>query len=235
MKSNLLFHIISLIFPARCPICNKIVQRQSFLCPDCIRDVERIADQCHGCGCPKNACLCGRNGFHLQLTAPFAYKGNIRSAIHRFKFRDERELAQYFGEEIVKTVKRDFSQVDFDLVTCVPQTKKRRRERGYNQSALLAKSIAASLNLKLEENLLIKTRETANQHELKGKSRLTNLKGAFSVSETAEIKGKIILLCDDIKTTGATLNECRKTLLKSGVKDVYCAAIAVVPDKIQGE
>ncbi len=232
MKNKLFFHIISLLFPARCPICNKIVQRQNFLCPECSSAAERIENPCHGCGREKTQCACGKSKFNLQLAAPFSYKGNIKSAIHRFKFQEETELSEFFGSEIAKTVEKHFRQVPFDVVTCVPQTKKRKRERGYNQSALLAKEAASALTLEFKETLLIKTRDTADQHGLKGKERINNLKNAFSVAENIDIKGKTILLCDDIKTTGATLNECRKTLLKSGAKAVYCAVIAVVPESL---
>ena len=126
----------------------------------------------------------------------------------------------------------EFGDVKFDVITCVPQTKKKRRKRGYNQSALLAKQISHELSVPFNELLLFKTRETADQHDLRGKDRLKNLKNAFAAENEDAVKDKTILLCDDIKTTGATLNECRKTLLKAGAKAVCCATIAVTPEKI---
>ncbi len=232
MKNNLLFHLIGLIFPARCPVCSEIVQRQDFLCEKCQKEVERIKNPCLGCGREISQCACGKKQTPLNLAAPFAYKDSVAQAIHRFKFQEERGLASYFAKEMAETVGREFKDTRFDIVTCVPQTKRRLRERGYNQSAVLAKETAKRLGTPFSDRLLIKTRETASQHELKAKERFENLKNAFEAPSPNEIKGKTILLCDDIKTTGATLRECRSTLLKAGAKEVYCVAIAVVPEKI---
>ena len=228
--------IINLIYPARCPICNEIEQRQLHLCTQCEKDTVHLHERCIGCGRPKNSCCCAKNQFSLCLTSPFLYEGKLKQAIHRFKFGEETYLAKYFGKEVAESVKEEFGNVSFDIVTCVPQTKRRRRERGYNQSALLAKEVAKRLALPFDELLLIKSRNTADQHKLTGKARMQNLKNAFAANKTESIKGKTILLCDDIKTTGATLNECRKTLLKAGAQAICCAVIAVTPEKIiQGE
>ena len=185
-----------------------------------------------GCGLPQTACLCSRNNFSLVLASPFLYKDNIRLAIHRFKFRNETELAVFFGKEVAQCVAKEFGDVKFDVVTCVPQTKRKRRKRGFNQSALLAKRVAAELSLPFNELLLFKTRETADQHDMRGKDRLKNLKNAFTAENEDAVRGKTILLCDDIKTTGATLNECRKALFRAGAAAVCCTTIAVTPEKV---
>lgn len=175
--------------------------------------------------------MCSRSKFKLQLTAPFVYKDNLAYAVQRFKFQDETNLSEYFAKEICASVNLNFSEKQFDFVTCVPLTKKKLRKRGYNQSELLAKDCAKLLGTDFE-NALIKSRDTTDQHELKAKERLKNLKDAFEVNKSVDINGKTVLLCDDIKTTGATLYECRKTLIKAGAKDVFCACIAVVPEKL---
>lgn len=218
------------MFPARCPICNEVNQQRSCLCESCSKTVERISEQCRGCGRAKNECMCSRSSFKLQITAPFVYKDKTAYAIRRFKFRGETDLSEFFAKEIYASVNLYFSEKQFDFVTCVPLTKKKLNKRGYNQSELLAKECARLLQTDFR-NALIKTRDTADQHKLKAKERLKNLKGAFAANENVDIKGKTILLCDDIKTTGATLYECRKTLIKAGAKDVCCACIAVVPEK----
>ena len=224
--------IINLFFPARCPVCNEIGQRHLHLCERCEKEVERINDRCLGCGLPRTSCRCSRNNFSLCLASPFLYKDNVRNAIHRFKFGGETDLATFFGKEVAECVAFEFGDVKFDVITCVPQTKKKHRKRGYNQSALLAKQISHELSIPFDELLLFKTRETTDQHDLKGKDRINNLKNAFAAENEDAVKGKTILLCDDIKTTGATLNECRKTLLKAGATAVCCATIAVTPEKL---
>lgn len=229
LKSGLLFHIAGLLFPARCYGCGEIIQRRVFLCDNCLKKAERLENPCTGCGKPEGECDCGKNKFTLNITAPFAYTGSVVEAIHRFKFGGERNAHAFLAEYMAESVKERFGGVELDLVTCVPQTARRKRQRGYNQSALLAKSCAKLLGLPCKEALL-KTRNTKDQHKLKAKERAENLKGAFSVNDTSVIDGKTVLLCDDIKTTGATLNECRKTLLKAGAKEVYCVTAAVVTD-----
>ncbi len=224
--------ILNLFFPARCPVCNKIGQRHLHMCEQCENEVERIGYRCLGCGLPQASCQCSRNNFSLFLAAPFLYKENIRQAIHRFKFGNETDLAIFFGKEIAECVAKEFGDVKFDVITCVPQTKRKRRKRGYNQSALLAKQISAELKIPFNELLLFKTRETADQHDLRGKDRLKNLQNAFTAENDEAVKGKTILLCDDIKTTGATLNECRKALFRAGAETVCCATIAVTPEKL---
>ena len=231
MKSNFIFHLFGLLFPARCPLCDKIVQRRSCLCEECAKTVERIESPCLGCGREKGECMCSQMNFGLQLAAPFAYKDKVAQAVKRFKFSEERWLSEFFAKETAAAVKAAFPDTSFDFVTCVPLTAKKLRSRGYNQSALFAKDCAYFLETQFKE-ALIKNRETADQHTLKAKARLANLKGAFAAAPKAEIKGKTVLLCDDIKTTGATLDTCRKTLLKAGAKEVCCACIAVVPEKL---
>ena len=230
--SRFFSQILNLFFPARCPICNRIEQRQFHMCDGCKQEVTRVTERCIGCGCAKDSCTCSKHPFSLCLVSPFIYEGKLREAIHRFKFGDETSLSVFFGKEVADSVKEEFGNVDFDIITCVPQTKRKRRKRGYNQSALLAKEISKQLSVPFDELLLIKTRNTPDQHTLKGKARIANLKNAFAADKPDSVKGKTILLCDDIKTTGATLNECRKTLLKAGATAVCCAVIAVTPEKV---
>lgn len=233
--NDILFHILGLLFPARCPLCSQIVQRQAALCQSCKRTAPWIVDGCTGCGCPKNECSCGKNGFELNIVSPFEYDGAVRDAIHAFKFGGELEHAQYFGEEMGRAVKAKFGDVDFDLAVCVPQTKRRLRERGFNQSAMLTKRCAKFLEIPSGTNTLLKLHDTADQHTLKARDRQKNVKGVFQLSPKADVKGKTVLLCDDIKTTGATLNECRKILTKAGAKEVYCATLAVVVERLTPE
>ena len=225
--------ILNLFFPARCPVCNEIGQRHMHLCDSCEESIERITDRCLGCGNPRAGCTCSKHNFSLFLASPFLYENKLREAIHRFKFGGETDLVKFFAKETAECVAKEFGDVKFDVVTCVPQTKRKCRQRGYNQSALLAKEIAKQLKLPYDELLLIKTRETADQHNLKGKERIKNLKDAFAAENPDSVSNKAILLVDDIKTTGATLNECRKVLLKAGASAVYCATIAVTPEKVK--
>ena len=227
IMSRLIFHTISLFWPARCPLCGEISQQRDSLCMKCCGEVKRVSNACKGCGCPGSSCTCAKSGFKLNLAAPFEYSGVLRKAVHRFKFSCEKNLAAFFACEMLKALSAEFQVPAFDIVVCVPQTRRRRRERGYNQSALLAKSCARLLKVPTDVSVLEKQRDTADQHSLKSNERLKNVKNAFALSKDKDVSGKTVLLCDDVKTTGATLNECRKVLLKAGAKEVFCVTIAV--------
>lgn len=224
---HIVFQTLGLLFPARCPGCNKITQRYELFCDNCLAEIKTIKNQCRGCGNPQNHCCCAKNKIKLNIVSPFRYDGVISTAIQRFKFNGEKIIVQALVPQMIKSIKQGFPDVSFDFVTYVPQTDKRLRERGFNQSAILAKSCAKELGLPCN-NVLIKTRNTKDQHTLKAKDRISNLKGAFSIEGKADINGKTVLLCDDIKTTGATLNECSKELLRAGAKEVCCVTAAVV-------
>ena len=115
------------------------------------------------------------------------------------------------------------------MIMFVPMTRKKERKRGYNQSKLLAERISEMTYLPVLKGILIKRRETKNQHDLSYHERLDNLHGSYEITDKSVIKGKTILLCDDVKTTGATLNECAFELRINGAKAVYSICAAVNP------
>ena len=116
----------------------------------------------------------------------------------------------------------------FDFIACIPLTKKGKRERGYNQSELIAKEIAKQLCLPFYSTILVKLFDNRPQHKLPAAERTGNVAGVFECTEPELAEGKKILLIDDIKTTGATLNECAKILLLNGAQEVACLCSAIV-------
>lgn len=218
-----------IFFPERCSRCGKIIPIYYTSCPSCEERVTVIGDSfCQHCGKEIGSCLCKDN---ISISLPhvagvYIYSDDIREKIHAMKFRKRRTFAYTFAEDMAKRVNRVYSDVSFDAVTFVPMIKKDEKLRGYNQSRLLAKALAQTLSVPLRD-CLEKTRSTKKQHTLTGEERKDNLKGSFSLSTTADVAGKTILLCDDIKTTGATLSECVNVLLAGGAKDVYCICIAL--------
>ena len=124
-----------------------------------------------------------------------------------------------------------------DFILCVPMTEKEEKERGYNQSELLAKEVGSRTGLSLFDNLK-KVKETDRQKKLTAKERRENLKGVFDVVRADEIKGKNVLVIDDVYTTGATINECARVLKRAGARKVYsitAAQTAFKPDGEKGE
>jgi ComF family protein len=117
---------------------------------------------------------------------------------------------------------------DVDLIIPVPLHRSREKERGYNQSLLLAIAIGEVLEVPVRKEVLIRKRRTTSQTKLSAEERVRNVSGAFRVPH-GKIEGSSILLVDDVLTTGATLNACTEALLKAGVKKVRVAAVACVP------
>lgn len=226
-----------LIYPRRCKLCGEVIEPDKKLCSDCKKAPRPEGELCHKCGLTKENCKCDENSFRCEYTAfaaPFYFENSIAKGIVRFKNFDYTELAQSYAAEMAECIKDNFGDAEFDCVTYIPLQKSRERKRGYNQAQLLAKELAKRLDLPLED-LLIKTRRTKTQRTSSAKERRVNLHGAFDLALGKEADGKCILLVDDIKTTGSTLNECALTLRAYGADSVYACAVAVVDENRKTE
>ena len=159
-------------------------------------------------------------------TAPFSYDSTVREAVINYKFRGRRYNAKSFSEAICRVVENVYKDMSFDVVSCVPLSKERKRGRGFNQSEIVARNVAQYFG-KPFENLIIKTVNNAEQHNLSAEERIKNVIGVYSPADTEKIKGRKILLVDDVVTTGNTLAECCRVLKNSGAERIICAAIAI--------
>jgi ComF family protein len=159
-----------------------------------------------------------------KAVAPFNFCDSIVSLVYRLKYGAETYLSKYMAyfmtQEIVK------NKITFDTIIPVPLSDKRLKLRGFNQAELLAKDIANNLNVICDSDSLIRTRDTLTQTHLSKLERKDNLKQAFKVADKNKIKGKKILLVDDIFTTGATSDEISKVLLDNGCKQVVVITFA---------
>ncbi len=165
----------------------------------------------------------------------FVYQGYVCSLINRLKNGD-RYLSHFFGEKIAERYFQVFPNARLEnvLLISVPLSQQKRKERGYNQAEEILKAFALCLQTQgvqteYVEDVLQKLKETPSQKTLKRVERMKNLQGAFHVHKRTVCKGKIIVLIDDITTTGATGSECAKALLSAGAKEVRfltCAALA---------
>lgn len=217
------------VFPRRCGLCNAVVSPQRALCAACAAGLPYIAaPRCERCAANEADCFCGGvPRAYAQLTAAFYYEGAVKQAVGLLKFHQREEKAVYLGQQMAKAVSRDYAYVPLDVVACVPISKKRIRERGYNQSGLLARQVAQELGLALDETLLHKLHDTPTQRNFTVAQRRANVLNSYSVRQNAALRGKRILLCDDVCTTGATLEECARVLAESGAAGVYCVTACV--------
>lgn len=225
-----LFKVVS---TNRCSLCGEVVEIDAKLCDECAANDKIKLPRCGECGCFKDDCVCcGKKSEYNAVTAPYYYIGSTIRGVHNFKNNDMPFLAASFAKEMYGEIKREYKGVDFDYIAYVPLTEKRWLKRGFNQSQLLAQELEKLMNIKAEP-LLIKIRDTGVQHLKTARQRAADAYGSYDVAGKYKylLSGKTILLTDDVKTTGATLNECAKMLKIYGAKAVYCAAFAITKKK----
>lgn len=168
---------------------------------------------------------CTKGGYPCVSTFP--YTDHFKSAVVRFKFNNRRQYAYQMAQMMAATIRREYPEENFDLITYVPLHKERYKERGYNQCELLAKKLSRILGVPAVATLC-KIKNTKPQHTMQGtKEREKNVKNAYKIINKDLVKNKKILLIDDIITTGHTLGECAKTLDKHKPSGIFCATFAV--------
>jgi len=153
------------------------------------------------------------------------YTGPIREAIHSLKYKNNIPLGYYFSQQLIPLIEK--TGWSFDIVVPVPLSRSRQRSRGFNQSSLIARPFAHHFNIQFDTKSLSRIRETSPQFDLNARERILNVEGAF-LGNPANIKGKGVLIIDDVITTGATMVNCTKALLNSGATKVFCLSVARV-------
>lgn len=182
---------------------------------------------CFRCGTPAQAtcrsCAQLDRSIHLARAA-FPYMGWVSNAMRSFKYSDEWSRAEHLASTMLPML-AVFGELD--AIVPVPLHESKLRKRGYNQAALLAQSLAASIGIPMMP-LLVRTRETASQVELSREDRWANVAGAFGLNpKWSPTAGSRILLLDDVRTTSATLNACANTLLRTGPKRIFVSTLAL--------
>lgn len=210
---DIFYKLLTFVFSERCPYCNKLIEAKEIACPECF---ERLRQ--------KHAPISGGAGGFRCLSS-FVYGGRVRSMIIKIKFRDRVQYIPQAAVIMADDIRSQLPVGEIDLITCVPMHEKDFKNRGYNQSQLLAQELGKLLSVPYFD-ALEKVKRTKKQHRLSYAKRKTNLRGAFRVADSEFIKGKNILIIDDIVTSGYTLFECCKTLSKAEPGSVCCATIA---------
>lgn len=206
----------SIVFPPCCAICGKLNSKKC--CKDCEK---RINSQL-------NLNIENKAGYyfekHMYL---FKYKNEIRNLILDYKFRDKSYLYELFAKIITKNEKICGILEKYDIIIPVPIHKKRKKQRGYNQSELVARQISKNIaNLQLENKAFIKIKNNKPQSTLNQKQRKQNVKNVYKLENKGKIENKNIVLFDDIYTTGNTANEIAKILKQNGANKILVLTIA---------
>lgn len=208
-------NLLDLMFPPRCAFCRRILKtREKGMCSKCKETL---------CRTENGGAQSGE--FFTTCVSPLYYEKEVRSSILRFKFNDAKGYAKLYGELISDCIRENLTG-RYDIITWVPLSAKRLKKRGYDQAMLIAMSAALCLS-DVAVELLVKHTDVPAQSGVGGLAyRKANISGVYSVVDEELVRGKRILLIDDIITTGATLSECAKTLKYSGAEEVLCCTLA---------
>lgn len=220
--------ILDLIFPPKCGFCGEITKSEHFICEDCHDlSTQKYINRCNFCGKMSSVGKCSecmeKTLYYEKLIFCSEYTEGFRQKIHLYKFLDKKYLYHFFTELLYERVKNE----EFDLIIPVPISRERYKERGYNQSGLIAKKLSKMLDKPYCGDALVKTKNSERQSMQSFKDRQKSVKNVFEIADILEVNGKSILLIDDIFTTGATANECSKVLKGAGAKNVKVGVICV--------
>lgn len=218
---------IDWVYPPTCAGCGRDGFR---FCPQCLSEVKVFTgNHCLSCGkpIPQNQRVCsacqGVKSIITDLCSWAEFEGPLREAIHHLKYNQDIGLGDYFSPFLISQIEKRKWQ--FDLVIPVPISKSRLKSRGYNQSELLSRPIARFFTVAHSSIALKRVKETESQFSLSVKERYHNMEDAF-FGFPAKLKGRRVLVVDDIITTGSTMNQCAKALLNAGAIEVYGISIA---------
>lgn len=228
-RDTLVSKLWEIVFPTPriCPLCEK-KQSKLMICEDCqqkLATYQREHQHCARCGTfgvDETNCSNHRHwpNYLCNNKSLWPYQDEYRQVLLSFKFRGQPWLAQMLGQMLAM-----IAEQEGEVVIPVPISRQRLQERGFNQSALLAKEIAKTLELPYIDNVLLKVKNTPKQSSLPREARLKNLNDAFLIKHPEKIRGKKIILVDDICTTGTTLASCAKVLHEYSQADIFALTV----------
>lgn len=235
---EILTGIADLVFPPRCITCDDLLERHDSLpfCPSCLDGIHFIRSPlCPRCGVPFPVTeaedhLCGDC---LTAERPYTvarsvgrYEETLLTAIHRFKYRGRTGIGEILGGIMADFAGGIWDMAAFERIVPVPLHRRRLRERGFNQSVILARKISKRFDIPLDFTSLRREVFTPPQVGLGREARPANVHGAFAVKYPERIAGRRILLVDDVYTTGSTLAECARVLIRAQAEAVAVLTLA---------
>jgi len=206
---------LDLLFPPKCVFCSRVLDKtDEGWCDKCTESLPYADNHGKQSGDVFDFCV-----------SPLYYTGVVRRSILRYKFAGSSHYADIYGKFLAECI-RECPDIKYDIISWVPLSSKRERKRGYDQAMLLAMATALELD-DIAAETLKKPHDVKAQSELGDKNeRKANISGAYEIFDPEIVKGKHILLIDDVVTTCSTLDECARILLSAGAAGVMCAALA---------
>jgi len=224
--NNVFWKCVDLIYPPVCCTCGGIGK---LICDGCYSQIAFIQNPgCIFCGEPlKSGSICKRckqqTPYFSRLRSFGYYSGPLRDAIVSLKYHRNIGLGSFFAPTLCEIIFKE--KWNIDLITAIPLSSNRKKERGYNQAEILAKPIARKMNLPYSDKSVHRKKHTNSQVGLSVKERKLNMKDAFN-ADPQVVKDKTILLIDDVATTGATMDACAKALRDAGCHQVFGLTLA---------
>jgi len=240
MLRRLISGLVDIVYPRRCLSCKNKLGLSSIdnlICTACWTNIKRnMPPFCHSCGrtlsksnFSKNICpFCIKKKLYFDRAfSPCIYTGVIKDLIHEFKYKSKDYLGCLLSKLMIEFIREYNLPMDcLDFVIPIPLHKTRLREREFNQAEILSKYIAKEFKRELLPDALWRHRHTKTQTDLETDERLLNVKDSFSVNRLKDIKGKNLLIIDDVLTTGATSSEAARTLKGAGANIVFVLTLA---------
>ncbi len=211
--------LVKLLFPPKCIFCGRIIDYESDIeiCETCYNKIPFIDIINYELD---------RTRYYDELICLCKYSGIIKECLIKFKFYEKVSCYRTLSKLMSVKIKKVSNSKKYDMIMSVPLHRKKQKLRGYNQSLLISRSISGEIGIPEQSSFLKKVRETESQSLLTRDRRYLNVKAAFEVRKTEKIKGRSVLLIDDIFTTGSTINECASVLKRAGASRVTAMVIA---------
>ncbi len=210
----------SFLFPERCVLCGEVVERDCFLCENCMQPCAELE-------MPTTPDAC-EAAHRLHRLAVFSYDGLVKQALHAYKFSAQKYRGRAFAYLLYTHIRIKYADVGLEAVVHVPMNPANRKKRPYDQALVLASHLSALLEIPCLRGVLLRREHGRSQHTLGAGLRQENSRRSLVMGDAALVQNKTVLLVDDVITTGATINRCRELLLQHGAKEVYAAGVARV-------
>ena len=205
--------LLDLLYPGRCPVCERILLRnEPMICEKCAREL------CSDCE--------SRLHYFDEGRAAFLYEKGMRRSVDRMKFHNHREYIPFYARSMAAASASVLPVWRPECILPVPMHPKKRAERGFDQSLLLASALGSLTGIRVEERALVRTRYTKASKKLGRESRKKNMRGVFAADPAVRLPARVLLV-DDIYTTGTTMDTASHTLRMSGVREIYFLTLCI--------
>ena len=227
MIKNYLTELFDFILPRFCPSCrNKLATAENTVCNFCLVKIKLVDPEFikseYQRKYESKRIISGFVSHYI-----FEKDKELQHIIHALKYDKKFHIGIFLGKSLGEHFKSQFQSWNISMIVPIPLHDLKKAERGFNQSYYIAKGISKVTNIPVKARIIKRGRFTQSQTTKTLKEREENVEGAFKVRKTENLKGKNILLVDDVMTTGATINECGKVLLEVGANQIYAATVAL--------